>query len=51
MCTIVVNPMIKQDQVLLNGTWSVHPGKQCKHECYHGYGVISLIFLVPSNLT
>jgi hypothetical protein len=27
MCTIVVNPMIKQDHVVLNGTLSDHPGK------------------------
>jgi hypothetical protein len=25
--TIVVNPMIKQDHIILNGTWSDHPGK------------------------
>jgi hypothetical protein len=36
--TIVVNPMIKQDHIVLNGTWSDHLGKQCNHECYHGSG-------------
>jgi hypothetical protein len=38
MCTIVVNPMIKQDLVVLNETWSDYPGKQCNHEYYHGSG-------------
>jgi hypothetical protein len=33
-----VNPMVKQDHVVLNGTWSDHLGKQCNHECYHGFG-------------
>jgi hypothetical protein len=29
---IVVNPMIKQDHIVLNGTWSDHLRKQCDHE-------------------
>jgi hypothetical protein len=36
--TIVVNSIIKQDHFVLNGTWSDHLGKQCNHECYHGFG-------------
>jgi hypothetical protein len=33
---MVVNLMIKQDHIVLNRTWSDHPGKRCNHECYHG---------------
>jgi hypothetical protein len=35
---IVVNAMINQDHIVIIGTWSDHPGKQCNHECYHGSG-------------
>jgi hypothetical protein len=28
---IIVNPMIKHDHIVLNETWSDHPGKQWYH--------------------
>jgi hypothetical protein len=33
-----VNPMVKQDHVVLNETWIDHPGKQYNHGCYPGAG-------------
>jgi hypothetical protein len=30
--------MIKQDHIVLIGTWSDHSGKQCNHKCYYGSG-------------
>jgi hypothetical protein len=36
---IVVNPTIKQDHIVIIGTWSDHLGKQCYHENYHGSGL------------
>ena len=47
--TIVVNPMIKQDHIVIIGTWSDHPGKQCNHECYHGSGFGNQLYMLSTQ--
>ena len=49
---IVVNPMIKQDHIVLNRTWSDHQENSATTSAIMALAlVISFICLVPGNLT